>query len=192
MVSRKVLEENLRRQNLKWNWDSIAADCLADPKLLPHLVKCCTHEEMQLQQNAGAVLGKLIDLDRKILVPHLRAMLENLKEEPHDAVKRATMRVLERIDISEELEGEVYDTAMRYLTDFGQPVAIRAFSMTAARRICQRYPSLCQELLPVVQGFFELKEPAGILARARKELKILEKIKDQGDDEGSGGESFGW
>ena len=188
------LKENLRRQNLKWNWDAIASDCVANPKLLPHLIRHCISEEVQIQQNAGAVLGKLINLDKEILVPHIPSMLKNLQSDPHDAVKRATMRVLERIEIPEKLEGDVYDVAMQFVTDFNQPVAIRAFSMTVARRICQSYPSLSLELLPVVQGFFELKQSAGIIARARKELKILEKLKGKAGEEDSEGKlgAFGW
>ena len=173
------LNENLKRQNLKWNWDEIAADCVSNPKLIPHLLKACVDSEVRVQQNAGAVLGKIIDLDQKVLVPHLPAVVKNVKTDPHDAVKRATMRVLQTIEIPGELESEIFDLAMGYVSDFREAVAVRAFSMTVARRICERYPPLRQELLPLVKGFFEQKSSAGILARARAELKILEALPDE-------------
>ena len=58
------LKENLKRRNLKWNWDAIAADCVAKPKQIPRLLSYCTDNEVIVQQNAGAVLGKIIDLDQ--------------------------------------------------------------------------------------------------------------------------------
>ena len=173
------LKENLRRRNLKWNWDSIAADCIANPKQLPYLLDFCTDSERAIQQNAGAVLGKIIDLDEEILVPHLRKILKNLRADPHDAVKRATMRVLQTVEIPAEVEGEVFDVAMRYVADFSEAIAIRAFSMTVARRMCERYPTLRHELLPVVKGVFEQKASAGLLARAKREVKILEALSDR-------------
>ena len=177
--SPEKLIENLKRQNLKWNWDEVAADVVAHPRLAPHLLEACVSTDVHIQQTAGAVLGKIIDLDEEILVPHLSILLKNAKSNPHDAVKRATMRVLQTIEIPEELEGDVFDLAVGYVSDFREAVAIRAFSMTVARRICERYPPLRQELLPIVREFFEQKSSAGILARARKELKLLEALKDE-------------
>ena len=176
------LKERLRCDNLKWNWDSIAADCIASPKKITLLLGHCTDPDVAVQQNAGAVLGKIVNLDQEILVPHLPMMLTNLKTRPHDAVKRATMRVLQIIEIPEAVEGEVFDVAMRYVSDPGEPIAVRAFSMTVARRICERYPTLRHELLHVVRGFlFEQKVSTAIMTRAKKEIKLLEALSDPVD-----------
>ena len=172
----ELLKESLRRRNLKWNWDSIAGECVANPVQISQLLEFCTDAEVVIQQNAGAVLGKIIDLDQEVLVSHLPRILGNLKADPHDAVKRATMRVLQTIEIPESVEGEVFDLAMRFLSDFQEAIAIRAFSMTTARRLCQRYPPLRSEVLPIVREMIEQKPSTGLLSRARKELKLLEAI----------------
>ena len=171
-----TLKEKLRRENLKWNWDAVAADCLAEPELLPMLLEFCTDPEVAVQQNAGSVLGKIIDLDEAILVPHLPKMLENLKSEPHDAVKRATMRVLRTIEIPEAVEGEVFDVAMRFVSDYEEAIAVRGFAMTTARRLCERYPTLRHELQPVVEDLIEQKASTGLSSRARCELKKLQAL----------------
>lgn len=172
------LRENLRRRNLKWNWDAIAADCVADPKKIQQLLIFCIDPEVLIQQNAGAVLGKIIDLDQEILVPHLPRILKNLRSEPHDAVKRATMRVLQSVEIPEAVEGEVFDIAMSYVSDFEEAIAIRGYAMTVARRLCQRYPPLRHELHPVVEGLIEQKASTAIVTRAKRELKMLEDLTD--------------
>lgn len=177
----ECLEAKLRRKNLKWNWDSIAADCVTDPGLIPKLLESCADAEVIIQQNAGAVLGKIIDLDQAILVPHLPTMLENLGATPHDAVKRATMRVLQTCEIPEAVEGLVFDAAMRYLSDGGEAIAIRGYAMTVARRLCQRYPSLRHEILPVVEQLIEQKASTAILTRAKRELKQLNALSDPTD-----------
>ncbi len=176
------LREKLRRRNLKWNWDCIAAGCLEQPDQLPSLLGFCTDPEVIVQQNAGAVLGKIIDLDQAILVPHLPQMLANLEASPHDAVRRATMRVLQTVEIPESIEGEVFDVAMRSVSDFGEATAIRGYAMTAARRLCERYPSLRRELLPLVEDLIEQKAPTSILTRAKREHKRLLALSDPSDE----------
>ncbi len=170
----------LQRDNLKWNWEAIAADCAADPALIGPLLGFCTDPETAVQQNAGAVLGKIVDLDPDLLVPHLRPMLDNLRSLPHDAVKRATMRSLQRVAIPADLEGEVFDLAVRLLADPGEAIAIRAFSITTARRLCERYPPLRQELLPLVREIIDSKPSPGTLSRAKRELEALEALEDEG------------
>ena len=170
------LRERLRGQNLRVTWEPVARDCVAEPALIPPLLNLCVDPELEVQKNAGAVVGKIIDLDRGILVPHLPRLLDNLKTNPHDAVKRGTLRVLERIEIPEAVEGEVFDIAMRYVSDYKEPIAIRANAMTTAHRLCQRYPSLRSELQPIVEDLLQQKSSAGITARARRELKLLEAL----------------
>jgi hypothetical protein len=172
------LRELLRRDNLKWNWDATAADCVADPRLIPHLVDLCTDDELPVQRNAGAVTAKIVDIEPALLTPHLPKFVQILKTNPHDAVKRAIMRVFQTVEIPEAIEGEVFDHAMKFLADDGAAIAIRAYSMTIARRFCQRYPTLRHELIPVVKQLLEHECPTAVLTRARKDLRTLEALSD--------------
>ena len=172
------LKQHLRGRNLKWNWDSITKHCIEHPKSIQQIVDYCVDEEAIVCQNAGAVLGKIVDLDKKILLPYFGQMLRNLKSNPHDAVKRASMRVWQFAEIPEKLEGEIFDQAMKYVADKNEAIAIRAFGMTAARKVCQKYPELAQELLPFVEVMVDQKLSAGIVSRGKKELKILNGLID--------------
>ena len=175
------MRERLRDKNLRSTWEPVARDCVSDPDLIPVLLDLCVDPELPVQKNAGAVVGKIIDLDREVLVPHLPKLLANLKVNPHDAVKRGTMRVFETIEIPEEVEGEVFDAAMRFLSDYDEALAIRGYAMTAAGRLCERYPSLRHEVLPVVEDVIQQDAPRSIKTRAKRELKRLEALVDVED-----------
>jgi len=134
------LKQHLKGRNLKWNWDSISEYCVKNPKSIDQIIKYCIDDEIILQQNAGAVLGKIVDIDRTILTEHFKSMLDNLDLNPHDAVKRASMRVWQYAEIPEDLEGEIFDVDRRYVSDHNEPIAVRAFTMTVARNIFHLYP----------------------------------------------------
>jgi hypothetical protein len=167
------LKPHLRGRNLKWNWDSIAKYCVENPTTIGELMVHCTESEQIVQQNAGAVLGKIIDLDKKILLPYQAKMMAILKTNPHDAVKRAIMRVYQWLAISEEVEGELFDWVICYLKNPEEAIAVKAFGMTVARRICEKYPELAGELLPYIEILVEEKLSAGILSRGTKEIRKL-------------------
>jgi hypothetical protein len=171
------LKEHLRGRNLKWNWDAIAKYCAKNSETIAHIIEYCEDEEMIVQQNAGAVLGKLIDLDKKLLNPYLIDIAALIDKDVHDAVKRAVMRVFQWADIAEDIEGELFDYVIRSLKSLETPIAIKAFGMTVARRICEKYPELANELIPYVEVLVDQKPSAGIVNRGEKELKKLHKLK---------------
>lgn len=170
------LRQHLLDRNLKWNWDEIAKYCVKHPKTIIQVVNFTMDEEVHVQQNAGAVIGKIVDLDRKILTPYLVTMVSNLTRNPHDAVKRATLRVFQFSEIPEEVEGELFEYVIATLKSLEEPIATKAFGMTAARRICERYPELANELIPLIEIIVEEKLSAGLVNRGQKELKILRRL----------------
>jgi hypothetical protein len=167
------LRKHLTGRNLKWNWEAICAYLIEHPSKIPDLIGYCLDEETIVQQNAGAVLGKIIDHDKKVLVPFQMELTEMLNKELHDAVHRAIMRIFQLIEISEEVEGYLYDAVIRFLNKADAPIAVKAFGMTAGRRICEKYPELAQELYPIVETLVEQKLSTGIVARGKSELKLL-------------------
>ena len=170
------LKPHLRGRNLKWNWNSITDYCVKNPSEIEKILNFCRDEETIIQQNAGAVLGKIIDKDKKVLIKHEQEILDNLLLNPHVAVKRASMRVFQFIHLDEEIEGLLFDIAMNYVNDNEEPIAVRAFAMTVARRVCERYPELVHELIPPIEVMVDQKLSSGIVNRGKRELKLLYKI----------------
>lgn len=170
------LRKHLLDRNLKWNWDEIAAYCIKNPSAIQQIVDYCEDPEVHVQQNAGAVLGKLIDLDKKILDPYAKQIVDLLEKDIHDAVKRAIMRVYQWAEISEEVEGELFEFVINALKSQEAPIAIKAFGMTVARRICEKYPELAAELIPYLEIIVDERPSAGMVNRAEKELKKLRQL----------------
>ncbi|UKN01412.1 hypothetical protein K6119_16930 [Paracrocinitomix mangrovi] len=170
------LKQHLLDRNLKWNWEEIAKYCIKHPESIQDIVNFCMDEEVRIQQNAGAVLGKIVDYDTNVLKPYLNQIVEQLLQNPHDAVKRATMRVFQTAYLDEDYEGELFEFVINALKSPDEAIAIKAFGMTVARRICQKYPELAAELIPRIEILVEQKASAGIVNRGEKELKILRNL----------------
>lgn len=173
------LKKHLIGRNLKWNWDAICVYLIKHPHQIPELISFCQDEETIVQQNAGAVLGKLVDHDKKVLNPYQKEITQLLNIELHDAVYRAVMRVFQLIEIDEEVEGYLYDAVIRFLRNPEAPIAVKAFGMTAGRRICEKYPELAQELYPIIETLVDQKLSAGIVSRGKKVLRILSTLLDE-------------
>jgi uncharacterized protein (UPF0262 family) len=85
------------------------------------------------------------------------------------------MRVYQWADIPEEIEGKLFDIAIRFLQDSEQPIAVKVFSMTAAHRVVERYPDLANELYEAIRQCMP-HGSAGLKNRGNKTLKMLEKF----------------
>lgn len=170
------LRKHLLDRNLKWNWDEIAAHCVKNPEDIRQIVDYCLDENVHIMQNAGAVVGKLVDHDKKILDPYLEELVHILTKSPHDAVQRAITRVFQFVDCPEEVEGEYFEWVINALKSLDAAIAIKAFGMTGARKICEKYPELANELIPIIEIIIEERPSTGLVNRAEKELKKLIKL----------------
>lgn len=166
----------LRGRNLNRNWKGIAQYYVQHSNQIGELIAFCEHDEVIIQQNAGAVLGKLIDHDKNILDIHVCQLVQLLQKEVHDAVKRAVLRVLQFAQLNEDCLGELFDFIIQALASQTDPIAIKAFGMTVGRRICECYPELANELMPQIEILVEQKVSAGIVNRGKKEMKKLAEI----------------
>lgn len=134
------------------------------------------NDEPRVVQRSAWVLSKCADRHPYLIQPHLRTLLENLKKEKiHDAVKRNTVRVLEKVDLPEDLLGLAADLCFDYLADPKEPIAVRVFSMTILYNICVKEPELSNELRLLIEEFLP-HGSAGFKSRGKKTLKALKKL----------------
>lgn len=169
-MSRTKLSKLLSQPQNKEIRDQIIDYIGVSESRMAELMDFFFHEEWRYNQSAAWPLGVIGENNPHLLLPYLTPMLENLKQNPKDAVVRNTVRTLQYIELPEELEGPVYDICMNYLLDIKQAVAIRAFSMTTLANIAEKHPELRSELIVVIQEYFEI-ESSGFKARARKIIK---------------------
>ena len=142
-----------------------------DKERLNELFTFFLGDNYRLSQRAAWPISFIAEKHPKLFAPYLKTMLKNLqKHDIHDAVKRNTLRVFELIAIPEELEGEVYDVAYKYIFSIKEPIAVRAYSIGIVVKIAKEIPELLVEL---DLAFQDLREEtcAGIRSRINNYYK---------------------
>lgn len=132
-------------------------------------------KEKVISQRAGWVLSYCAEAYPHLVVPYIKAMLDNLERtDIHDAVKRNTLRTLAEQQLDEELMGQAATLAFNFLEDPKEPIAIKVFSMEIIAQMCKVEPGLAGEL----RLYIEDQMPhgsAGFRARGKRILKNLPK-----------------
>jgi len=172
-IRQALLQENSKKQAQR-----IAAYINGHEERFELLMQLFLHEDDPLTQRASWVVSHCADAQPNLLEPYLEAMLQNLrKPKLHDAVKRNTVRILQNVNIPENLLGEAAEICFQYLTDPKEAAAIRVFSMTVVFNICKKVPELMPELQLTIEEFLPYGT-AGFKSRGKKTLAAIQKWRD--------------
>ena len=166
------IRQLLSEEQSKTIRDEIVKIVLDAPKEIESLMDCFFDDNFRLNQYASWPITVIGEKRPLLIFPYLAEMLAVLDNPAHDAVIRNTIRVMQNLDIPEELEGEVYDRCFGYFVDPKEKPAIRVFSMTVLTNIALKYPDLKEELVKSIELYFPFGS-AGFKSRAKKELKRL-------------------
>lgn len=170
------LREQILEENSKRNWQLVANYIGDDQQRLTEFMELYFTDVYRVVQRASQIVNILCDRNPEMMHPYLIRMVRALRSDPIDAVKRNVMRTFQFLPIPEEVEGNLFDFALNYLGSSNEPIAVRAFSMTTARRICEKYPELANELIPAIEILVKENISAGLNNRSKKELKKLAKV----------------
>ena len=99
-IKAEILKEHSKIQTLKIV-RYIGNDQSRFDKLIDELLK----GEKKVAQRAAWIMSYSVAAQPSLIIPHLEALFENLRNPVHDAIKRGTIRTLEYIEIPEELMG---------------------------------------------------------------------------------------
>lgn len=135
------------------------------------LLRVFLSKNQQAQQAAAWVLMHCSDRYPWLILPHIKVLVNNLSNPVHDAIKRATMRSLQKVDIPKKYWGETLDVAFG-LMDNDEAVAIRIFAMSVIYNISKVLPEIGNELKLVIEDQLPYGSP-GFINRGKK---ILAKI----------------
>ena len=165
----EILKEHSKHQALK-----IASWIGNDSKRFRSLMDAFLKGEYRITQRSAWVVGLCAERHPRLIRPYLRRMIGRMQEPGvHDAVKRNVIRILQFIEIPEELLGEVATVCFDYLASPREPIAVRVFSMTVLANIAQKEPDLKNELRLVIEQQLANGGMA-FCARARKVMKMIE------------------
>lgn len=164
-IREALLTEHSKRQTMR-----IVEFIGADAGKFSELVGIFCSDDYKLAQRAGWALTYSAELHPKLARPHLEKLLDQLERgDVHNAVKRNVVRLLQYVEIPENLLGRVYCQCLDLVDDLNAPIAIRVFALSAATRIARSEPDLQRELRLVVKKYMPYAT-AAFRVRAREIL----------------------
>jgi len=145
-----------------------------DKKKFATLMKLFFGPDEILNQRAAWTVWHCFENHPKMVFPYLEKMILNLEKPVHVAVKRNTVRIMEDLEIPEELLGLAANVCFDLLANSNEGIAVRAFCMSVLYNICKREPELKNELKMLIES--ELQQPnppKAIISRGTKILRML-------------------
>ena len=140
-------------------------------KRFDELVQLFLHDEYRVVQRAAWPIGSIAEIQPQLLKKHLPMFVELLRKPGlHNAVRRNITRLLQYINIPEELKGDVMDACFSFICDVQEKAAVKAFSLTILEQLANEYPEILPEIITVIEERWEY-ETAAFHSRARKILK---------------------
>ena len=171
-LSAQILKENSRK-----NWETVGRFIIRNPEKFEELVHLVIHEKGRLARLASQVMTNLADDHPELFTSrHLNALINLLQKTKDFSIVRNSIRLFQFIDVPDENEGRFFELGLKFMKLAESPIAVKAFSMTALRRICEKYPELSAELVPQIEILIEEKVSPAIVHRGKEELKILYKL----------------
>ena len=130
-------------------------------------------DEYRVTQRAAYAISHCTDRHLNLVIPHLPAMVEYLKDKnAHIAVRRNIVRILSQIDLPEDLMGTVATLCFDFIIDPKEAVAVKIYSMEVLYNLTLKEPGLKEELVLVIEENMAYGS-AGIRSRGNKILKKL-------------------
>jgi len=128
-------------------------------------------DDKKLAQKAAWPMSYLAEEHPDCVMKHLPALLAATKKPGvHIAVIRSVVRLLQFVEIPQELHGEVMDKCFHYIEDVKEKPAVKAFALTVLHNLSKQYPEILPEIREIIRSRMELETPA-FRARAKVFLK---------------------
>src|ERR1044071_6360442 len=163
----EILKEHSRKQSEK-----IAKWIGTDPGRFKEFMQLFLNDEYRVVQRSAWVLSVVAEKHYKLALPWLPEMVKKISEPGvHVAVKRNVVRILQFLEIPEELHGDVMNACFDLLGDIKETIAVRVFAMTVLSNLAKTYPDIKQELRSLIEDELSHQPSAGFTARAKKLLK---------------------
>jgi hypothetical protein len=124
----------------------------------------------RVTQRAAWPMNYCVQRHPQLIGPYLNKLLKFAeKDDVHDAVRRNAMRLLQYVEIPVRLKGRAYSLCLDLIGDLNQPVAVKVFAITTARKIAESEPSLMNELALIVKEHL----PHNSIAFAKRAREVI-------------------
>lgn len=168
-IEKALAEEHSKAQTMR------IVKYIGDDKIrFKKLIDIFLNGEYRMTQRASWPLSYAACAQPRLVTPYLGRLIKKLYEpDLHPALPRNILRIFEEIEIPAKHHGALVDICMRFIHDARMSVAIRAFSMTVAARICRQYPELKRELMLMFDEMRKYPQQPAIQSRLRSASRLL-------------------
>lgn len=130
--------------------------------------------DYRLTQRAAWPLSYACIAEPSLVKPHVGKLIGKLQEPGnHPAIARNILRLFQEVEIPEKHQAALIDECLRIITNPSRPVAVVAFAITTAAKLCRPFPELSRELRMVLGELSSQPHTAAIRVRIKKALKDL-------------------
>ena len=169
------LREEILKEHSKAQADKIVAWIGADQKRFNELFKLFTTDEYRVIQRSAWPLSNCVLLHPEFIKKNFAKLIENVKRtDVHDAVKRNTVRLLQKVDIPEKYRGDIMNICFDFIQSPEETVGVKAFALTVLQRLSKNYPDIIPELKLIIEEQLPHQTPA-FKSRAKQFYKALER-----------------
>ena len=144
------------------NQASFIADYIVNnPSRLNDFMDILFGSEYILTQRAAFVLSVISEKKPDLIQSYANDLIHHLSgKNLHPAVKRSSLRLLEKLNIPYEQAGNLIDICYRFLNSNKEPVAIQIYAMVLIGNFARIYPELKQELILTIDDKWDYSSPA--------------------------------
>jgi hypothetical protein len=165
------IRTEILKENSKTQAEKIACWIGDDPGRMRQLMQLFLNDEYRVVQRAAWIMSIVAGKHLELVTPYLPEMVVSLHATGKPvAVKRNVVRILQHLEIPEELHGDVMNRCFDFLADPKETVAVRCFSMTILGNLAKYYPEIKTELRAIIEDQLEQGCTAGFRARAKMVL----------------------
>ena len=167
------LRQTILAEHSKLNCNKIVKWVGNSQKRFDELFNLFLNSEYRINQRAAWPVSYCVIDHPHFISKHFSRLVKNLhKPGIHDSVKRNTVRLLQHIVIPKKFHGEIMDICFHYIGSPGEPVAIKAFSLSILQDLSKLYPEIKNEIRLIIEERWP-HETAAFRTRAKKFLKTL-------------------
>lgn len=140
------LKAALNKEHSKVNTVKIVEQLIKRPLELKTVFTIIQQNETVLAQRAAWIISTIQDTQPNLLAPFYRDLLSLVDRKYHDAVLRASLRSLSKMNIEEKDQGALFDKILILLQKKQTATAIKAWIIDILMSISGKFPTLQQEI----------------------------------------------
>lgn len=168
------LRDHIMREHSKAMKDLVVKYVGRDQRRFDTLASLVFSGDYELARRASWPMSEAAVLHPSLVDKHWTAMVRVLEDPAnHHAVKRHMLRIMDNTEVPGRNAAKVLDACYRFIRDESAPVAVRAFSITAAASICSRYPDLIGEYTATLAGLSTIPLQPALSVRIKRAIRSL-------------------